>query len=202
MNKFKQILSHSLPVIAVLCVIIGVVTYLSQDSLLQLNSQKNGIEIILYDITLSKSSPELLCKQIKEATGVRYVNSTTIESKSSSDYIATIENYTITDYLDYVATSRDAELLLVPDSLLEEALLMKSIQPIDFSAKIDSSQREKCSVNGVLYAIPLKSKVLTKYGDIASSLYHDVYALILSGDHGAQMQSYIYLLEENYYEQN
>lgn len=190
MKKLSYVFSHVIFKILVGIFIVCVLTFFIDDTLLQLNSQKNGIEIILYDTTLSVSDPKLFCKQIKKDTSVRYVNFTTVESTSTEEYVSNIQNYTVCDYLAQLAASRDAELLVVPEAFLERALTIKDIVPLELP--IESALTEKCSLNGVIYAFPFEDKLVTDYGDAFASAYqHNVYGILLSGDHTQQMRDFL-----------
>lgn len=169
MSKLKYVFSHSIVKIAVLSIIIAIITFGISDALLQLNSQKDGIEIILLDTSLSVSSPEILCKEIKRRTHVRYVNYTTVDSSSAGEYVATIENYTMADYLAYLAESRNAELIVVPENFLQDAVSLDNSLPVPENLG-----------GGNYYS--LKDKNVTSVGDKFVSIT-DVYGILLKGDH-------------------
>lgn len=190
MKKISYVFSHSIIKIAVCALLVCVATFLINDSLLQINSSKNGIEIILYDTTLSTSAPELFCKQIKRHTSVRYVNFTTIESTAAKDYVSDIKNFTVSAYLGQVAYSRNAELLIVPEQMLSEALLIDGIVPLEL--EIEPDEKEKCSKNGVVYAFPFLDKKVTDYGDVFTSAYlNNAYAILFDGDHTEQVRAFL-----------
>lgn len=190
MKKISYVFSHCIFKIFVCAFIVCVATFLINDSLLQINSQKNGIEIILYDTTLSTSAPELFCKQIKKQTSVRYVNFTTLDSSATKDYVSTIINFTVHDYISQLADSRNAELLIVPENMLAEVLLIKQAVPLEL--EIAPEQVEKCSLNGQVYAFPFLDKTVTDYGDNLTSAYlTNVYGILLSGDHTEQMRAFL-----------
>ncbi len=190
MKKFSYVFSHTIFKIFAFALIICVASFLINDSLLQLNSQKNGIEIILYDTTLSTSAPELFCNQIKKETSVRYVNFTTLDSASTEDYVSTIKNFTVYNYISQLALSRNAELLIVPESMLADTLLIEGAVPLNI--EIDPDQVEKCSLNGQVYAFPFLNKIVTDYGDTFTSAYlTNVYGILLSGDHTEQVRAFL-----------
>lgn len=190
MKKISYVFSHSIVKIAVMVLIVCIATFLINDSLLQIYSTKNGIEIILYDTTLSNSAPELFCKQIKNETSVRYVNFSTIESAAAKDYISDIKNFTVSAYLSQVASSRNAELLIVPEPMLAEALLIDGIVPLNL--EIEEDEIEKCSKDGIVYAFPFLDKTVTEYGDIFTSAYlNNAYGILLNGDYTEQVRAFL-----------
>ncbi len=169
----KYALSHCFGILIAALLIITFATVFISDTVSQLNSAKNGIEILFVDVTLSSGSTSQLANEIKKRTGVKYVGIATLESSSAEEYIRTVENYSMADYLEYLTRSRDSELIIITGSMLETAMQMDNVIP--YSAT---------------FAVPLTGIELTSYGTKAEAI-EDVYALLIDGDHIDAIRSYI-----------
>lgn len=188
MNKAKFVISHCGILALVLCLVLVIVTLGAEDVRSQLASQRDGIEIILIDVSLSRSAPELLCKSIKAETGVRDVNSSTVESSAALDYVKTIQNYTFSDYLNELAAARDAELVIVSKPYLEAVLQMKQLAPLGF---VPENADELCIKDGQAFAFPFKDKTVTEYSDTLAGVADEAYGVLINGDHIAEMREFL-----------
>ncbi len=170
----KYAISHCLGILIAAVLIISLATFFISDTVSQLNSAKDGIEILFVDVTLSSGSTSQLAGEIKKRTGVKYAGIATLESKSAEEYIKTIENYSMTNYLEYLTMSRDSELIIVTESMLDTAKHMNNA----------------VALSSDVFALSLDGIVLTSY-DAKAEAIENVYAILLSGDHTDAMRAYI-----------
>ena len=154
MKHIKYALSHCINLLLVLCIAICLLTAGLSEILSQLQSAKNGVEIILVDTTLSLGGENQFRKNIQTFTHIKYVGISTIDSPSAEEYINTIENYSMAEYLKYLALSRNAEILIVPGAMLETVYQMDTITPL--LLEIPEQYQETCSLDGTVYAFPFR----------------------------------------------
>ena len=190
MNKLKYALNHGKIIIAVLLIAIFFLTSTVFDVVSQLNSAKNGLEMLLVDVRLSIGGANELAKSAKKKTSVKYVGASTITEDDTREYIKTVSDYSFADYLTDLTTSKDAEIVFAPEHLLPEIFLMKNIIPLG----IDGITDEKCFYNGVLYAFPLEDTYVTEYKSEIITLQEKTYAVLLDGDHKEDARQYLQIL--------
>ncbi len=190
MNKLKYVFSHGALITLILAVVLIFVTCTAYNWISQINSAKDGIEMLIVDSTLTVGSTSQIEKAVKEKTNAEYVGVATLESSDAQNYVNTIENYTLKDYIYFLLTSKDAEILIVPENMLEDMFSLKNISAIDCEPA-----NEKCCIDGKCYAVPLKNKKITSYGGIMLSAQYDVYGILLNGDHTEQAQNFLLSLE-------
>ncbi len=187
MNKLKYALYHGKIILLVLIILVFFITSSVFDVISQLNSAKDGIEMLLVDVSLSIGDADELAKSVKKITNVKYVGAATINEKDTRDYIKTVSNYSFSDYLTDITSAKNAEIIFVSESILPEVFLMENIVPL----KIDGSFSDICYNNGILYAYPLKNTYVTQYGSTVISLQENTYALLLDGDHTDEARQYL-----------
>ena len=187
MNKFKYAVYHGKFVILILAIAVCFITSFALDIISQLNSAKNGIEVILVDVSLSIGNADELAKSIKKKTNVKYTGAQTIDSDDTREYIKTVSDYTFTDYLNDIAQAKNSEIIFVTEALLPEAYLMKNIVPLDIEGSFD----ENCYHNGILYAFPLKNIHVTEYESSVIALQEDTFAILIDGDHTSQARDFL-----------
>lgn len=187
MNKFKYAFNHGKVIAFILIIAISFVTSFVFETISQLNSAKNGIEILLVDAYLSVGGADELAKEVKSATSVKYVGAATINEKDTREYIKTVKDYSFSDYLTDTTLAKNAELIIVSKSLLPEIYEMKNIIPL----ALDIDADEECYHNEVLYAFPLKNTFVTEYESTVISLQEDTFAILLDGDHTEDVRKYL-----------
>lgn len=187
MNKFKYAFNHGKVIAFILIIAISFVTSFVFETISQLNSAKNGIEILLVDAYLSVGGADELAKEVKSATSVKYVGAATINEKDTREYIKTVKDYSFSDYLTDTTLAKNAELIIVSKGLLPEIYEMKNI----VSLALDIDADEECYHNGVLYAFPLKNTFVTEYESTVISLQEDTFAILLDGDHTEDVRKYL-----------
>lgn len=187
MNKFKYAFNHGKVIAFILIIAISFVTSFVFETISQLNSAKNGIEILLVDAYLSVGGADELAKEVKSATSVKYVGAATINEKDTREYIKTVKDYSFSDYLTDTTLAKNAELIIVSKSLLPEIYEMKNIVPL----ALDIDADEESYHNGILYAFPLKNTFVTEYESTVISLQEDTFAILLDGDHTEDVRKYL-----------
>ncbi len=187
MQKLKYAFFHGLTFILIGIVAITFISVSIHDTVAQINSAKNGIEVLMVDTVLSSGGTPEFVSHIKEKTGVDNVGVATLVSSDAKDYIKTIENYTMTDYLNYLCASKNCELIVVSKSLLSDVYKMNNIAPLCLEGDFEDA----CYSDGVLYALNLKYYYFTEYDATIISLQEDAYGILLNGDHTAEMRTYI-----------
>lgn len=187
MNKLKYVFSHGKIALLILTVAVFFITSSVFDVISQLNSAKNGIEMLLVDVSLSIGNANELAKSAKKLTKVKYVGAATISEEDTRDYIKTVSDYSFSDYLTDITSVKNAEIIFVSESLLPEVYLMKNIVPLEIEGTFESV----CYHNGVLYAFPLKNTYVTQYGSTVISLQESTYAVLLNGDHLNEARQYL-----------
>lgn len=190
MNKLKYAFYHGKLILLVLVIAVFFLTSFVFDIISQLNSAKNGIEMLLVDVSLSIGDADELAKSAKKITNVKYVGATSINEKDTREYIKTVSNYSFSDYLTDITSAKNAEIIFVPESLLPEVFLMKNIVPLNIEGSFDNI----CYSNGILYAYPLKNTYVTQYGSTLISLQENTYAVLLDGDHSDEARQYLLTL--------
>lgn len=190
MNKFKYALSHGKVIILILAIAVFFITSSIFDAISQLNSAKNGMEMLLVDVTLSVGGADELAKSAKKITGIKYVGAATISEKDTREYIKTVSDYTFSNYLTDITTLKNTEIIFVPERLLPEVFLMKNLTPLNMEGVFD----EKCYYNGILYAFPLENTYVTEYESTIISLQEKTYAVLLNGDHTDDARQYLKIL--------
>ncbi len=186
MNK-RFALSHITTPLIVLIVLVCVVTLLANNMLCSIYAVKDGIEIISVDMAVADKAA--LSKSIKNFTKERYAEFSDVDLSSTKEYVSSIKNYTLHDYFDYLAQSRDAELMIVSESLLDEVFLMKTVVKLDIEVS-----DEKCIFNGQTYAVPLDGSFFSAGDDMFSK--QKAYAVLLNGDKCEKVKQF--LKEFNY----
>lgn len=187
MSKFKYAVYHGKFVILILIIAVSLLTSFVFDIISQLNSAKDGIEIILVDVSLSIGNADELAKSVKKVTKVKYTGAQTINSDDTREYIKTVSDYTLTDYLDDIADAKNSEIIFVTEALLPEVYLMENIVPLD----IEGAFGENCYHNGVLYAYPLKNTYVTEYESSVIALQEETFAILLDGDHTSEAREFL-----------
>ncbi len=194
MNHIKYAFSHCIGILITLYIIICLLTTNLSNIISQLQSAKNGIEIILVDVTVSMGNESQLRKNISSVTNVKHVGISSLDSASAQDYIKTVENYTMVDYLTYLALSRNAEMIIVPETMLETVYQMNIIAPL--SLEIPEEYKEKCSMNDTVYAFPFRHLAVTEYDATLFSAQSEVYGILLAGaDHTEALRLYLSALD-------
>ena len=107
MEKLKYALYHGKYFLIFLLIGIYFLTSFVLNTLAQLNSAKNGIEMLFIDTSLSSGSPDSFASTVKKTTGVKYVSASTLATSDALEYIKTIDNYSFTDYLAYLAEVKE-----------------------------------------------------------------------------------------------
>lgn len=190
MRHIKYALSHCINLLLVLCIVICLITTGLSEVISQLQSAKNGVEVILVDTTLSLGGEDQFRKNIQTFTHIKYVGISTVDSPSAEEYINTIENYSMTEYLKYLALSRNAEILIVPQAMLETVYQMDTITPL--LLEIPEQYREICSLDGTVYAFPFRDLTVTDYGAALLSAQSEVFGILLAGgDHTDAIRQYL-----------
>ncbi len=186
MNKIKYALNHGKIVILILMIAVFFISSLVFDAVSQLNSQKDGIEMLFVSTYISGGSSNTIVKNITNETNVKYVGAATIDEKDTREYIKQVSDYSFSDYLYDITTSKNAELIFVTESVLPEVYQMKNIVPLEIDGTFDSV----CYNNGVLYALPLKNVVINQNSNVVS-LQQDTYVVLLEGDHTQDAHQYL-----------
>lgn len=190
MKQIRYALSHCGGVLLTLCIAVSLLTAVLSNIVSQLQSAQNGIEVILVDTTLSLGGDSQFQQSIRKHTGVKYVGVSTVEVASANDYIQTIENYTMADYLHYLTISRNAEMIIVPEAMLEIIYQLPNIAPL--SLEIPEEYQEICTYNGTVYAFPFRNLPVTDYEATLLSAQSEVYGVLLSNaDHTDTMRQYL-----------
>lgn len=185
MNKLKYALYHGKFVIIALTLIVIFVSSFISDTISQINSAKNGIEVLLIDTSVAFGGTKNLEKDIEKITGVKYAGAATLIKSDAEEYVKTIDNYTITDYIFYLTTAKNCEAVFLTKSMLNDIYTLKNIAPLSMEGEFG----EECYYNGVLYAFPMKN---AKKQDISvSALQEDTYMVLLNGDHLEEMKIYL-----------
>ena len=185
MNRLKYALYHGKFILLALIVLITFASSFINNTISQINSAKNGIEVILIDTAVTFGGTKNFEKSIEKATGVKYAGVATLIKKDAEEYVKTIENYTLEDYIYYLTLAKNCEAVIVTESLLNSIYTLKNIVPLS----IEGEFSENCYHNGILYAFPMKN---TKNVDISvNALQEDAYMVLLNGDHLEQMQAYL-----------
>lgn len=185
MNKLKYAVYHGKFVIIVLIIAVIFTSSFINDTVSQINSAKNGIEVLLIDTSVSFGSTKSLEKDIKNFTGVKYTGAATLIKSDAEEYVKTIENYTVTDYIFYLTTAKNCEAVFATKSMLNDIYNLKNIVPIS----IDGEFGPECYSSGILYAYPMKN---AKNQDVSvTALQEDTYIVLLNGDHLEDMKKYL-----------
>ncbi len=185
MNKLKYAFSHGKIVIAILIIAIIFASSFISDTIMQINSAKNGIEVLLIDTGFTTGGTKSLEKELKNVTGVKFVGASTLIKKDAEEYIKTIENYTVEDYVYYLTVAKNCEAVFVTESMLESIYKLKNIVPLSIDGEFD----EICYHNGVLYAFPMKNA--KNQEENVKALQEDTYMVLLDGDHANEMRTYL-----------
>ncbi|MBE7092789.1 MAG: hypothetical protein E7365_06395 [Clostridiales bacterium] len=190
MNKLKYAFYHGKIVLIILIIAIILLSSFISDTISQINSAKNGIEVLLIDTSVSLGGKNLE-KDIKKITDVKYIGTSTLIKKDAEEYVKTIENYTLQDYIYYLTISKNCEALFVTEGMLQSIYTLKNIVPLS----VEGEFGQECYHNGVLFAFPMKKA--TNQNSSFSSLQEDTYMVLLSGDHLNEMRQYLnYLVAE------
>ncbi len=184
MNKLKYALCHGKFVLLILIIAIVFASSFINNTIMQINSAKNGIEVLLIDTAFTSGGTGTLEKDIKKSTGVTFVGAATLIKKDAEEYVKTIENYTIEDYIYYLTIAKNCEAIFVTESMLQSIYTLKNIVPLS----IDGEFEDVCYFNGVLYAFPMKK---AKKSDNVQLLQEDTYMILLNGDHVNEMRQYL-----------
>ncbi len=187
MKKFKYALYHGKFVILILIIVFYFVTSFIFDTISQINSAKHGLEMLLVDVSLSIGNADELAESAKKATKVKYTGAQTIDSDDTREYIKTVSDYTLTDYLNDIAEAKNSEIIFVTKGLLPEVYQMKSIVPLNIEGVFD----EACYCDGILYALPLNNAYVTEYGSTVISLQEETFAILLQGDHTDEAREFL-----------
>ena len=183
MKHIKYALSHCINILLILCIVICLITTGLSEVISQLQSAKKGVEVILVDTTLSVGSDDQFRKNIQAFTQIKYVGISTVDSSSAEEYIHTIENYSMTEYLKYLTLSRNAEILIVPQT-------MDTITPLLLD--VPEQYREICSHDDTVYAFPFRDLTVTDYGATLLSAQSEVFGILLAGaDHTEAIRQYL-----------
>ena len=183
MKHIKYALSHCINILLILCIVICLITTGLSEVISQLQSAKKGVEVILVDTTLSIGN-------IQAFTQIKYVGISTVDSSSAEEYIHTIENYSMTEYLKYLTLSRNAEILIVPQTMLETVYQMDTITPLLLD--VPEQYREICSHDDTVYAFPFRDLTVTDYGATLLSAQSEVFGILLAGaDHTEAIRQYL-----------
>ena len=94
------------------------------------------------------------------------------------------------DHIYFLLTSKDAEILIVPENKLKDIYSLKNIVAVN-----ENFDNEKCYFDGKCYAIPLDKKKLTSYGGTLISSQNEVYGILLNGDHKKQAEAFLLSLD-------
>ncbi|MBR2860965.1 MAG: hypothetical protein IKB86_03915 [Clostridia bacterium] len=186
-EKLKYALYHSWSIILVLIFAVFVVSSTVHDVVSQLNSAKDGIEIILIDSVLSSESNPQMEKHVKNVTQVKHVGISALDYADATEFVQTIENYTFADYVQFLVQSKNTEIVFVNKNLLETVYSIKSAVPLE----IEGTFEECCYKDGVLYALPVKNLPVTDTGATLISLQSDVYAVLTQGDHTPEAREFL-----------
>lgn len=190
MKHIKYALSHCINILLILCIVICLITTGLSEVISQLQSAKKGVEVILVDTTLSVGSDDQFRKNIQAFTQIKYVGISTVDSSSAEEYIHTIENYSMTEYLKYLTLSRNAEILIVPQTMLETVYQMDTITPLLLD--VPEQYREICSHDDTVYAFPFRHLTVTDYGATLLSAQSEVFGILLAGaDHTEVIRQYL-----------
>ncbi len=187
MKKLKYALSHGKFVIIILIVAVYFISSGIYDVVSQYNSAKCGIEVLLIDTTVSYGSTKKLENDIKKTTGVKYVGAATLAKEDAMEYVATIENYSLKDYIEYLTDAKNCEAVFVTKSMLNEVYSLKKIVPLG----LEGDFGEECYHNSVLYAIPLTEEHTAEFEASIIALQEQSYAVLLDGDHVDQMRNFL-----------
>ena len=188
MKKLRYALAHGGVLTLILLIAVSVISVTVFGWKKQVRSAKDGIEVLLVDTVITPGSNSFLEDEIEDVTGI-VAGVATLDSSDAAQYIKTISDYTMNDYITYLCRAKNTEILIVPASFLEDALLLEMLVPLE----IDIPQkREECFVSGVAYALPIKDLPLTPSGACAESLSRgETYALLLSGDSTDDAREYL-----------
>lgn len=188
MHKIRYALSHGGVLTLILLIAVTVVSVTVFGWKKQVRSAKDGIEVLLVDTVITLGSSSRLEDEIEKNTGV-VAGVATLDSSDAAQYIKTINNYTMRDYIVYLCRAKNTEILIVPASFLEDAFLSGLIVPLEIDVP---KEREECFDSGIAYALPIKDLPLTKSGAKAETAPpEEVYALLLSGDHTDAAREYL-----------
>lgn len=188
MKKIRYALAHGGILTLVLLIAVSVVSVTVFGWKKQVRSAKDGIEVLLVDAVVTPGSNSLLENEIEDVTGI-VAGVATLDSSDAAEYIKTINNYSLHEYISFLCLAKNTEILIVPSALLEDALLSDSLVPLEIDVP---KEREECYISGTAYALPLKGLVLTSSGgNIESVSRGETYALLLSGDHTDQAREYL-----------
>lgn len=191
MNKLKYALNHGKTIIAILIIAVIFVSSFINNTVTQINSVKNGIEVLLIDTAFTSGGAKTLEKDLKKITGVKFVGAATLIKSDAEEYVKTIENYTIEDYVYYLTVAKNCEAVFVTENMLKSIYTLKNIVPLSIEGEFD----ENCYHNGVLYAFPMKNA--KNQQENVKALQEDTYMVLLNGDHTSEMRQYLnYLLTE------
>ncbi len=185
MSKLKYAFYHGKIVIIVLIIAVVFASSFISDTISQINSAKNGIEVLLIDTTVELGTSKSLERNIEKITGVKYAGASTLIKDDAEEYVKTIENYTITDYIYYLTLAKNCEAIFVTKSMLSEIYKLENIVPLS----MDGEFSEECYFNGTLYAYPMKN---AKNQDISvAAIQEDTYVILVNGDHLEDIKKYI-----------
>lgn len=191
MNKLKYAFNHGKIVLIILIIVVIFASSFISDTVMQINSAKNGIEVLLIDTAFTSGGARSLEKELKKITGERFVGAATLIKKDAEEYIKTIENYTVEDYVYYLTIAKNCEAVFVTESFLQNIYSLKNIVPLSIEGEFD----EICYHNGVLYAFPMKEA--KNQEENVKALQEDTYMVLLDGDHANEMRQYLnYLVTE------
>lgn len=188
MKNLRYALAHGGVLTLILLIAVSVISVTVFGWKKQARSVKDGIEVLLIDTVITPGSNSFLEDEIEDVTGV-VAGVATLDSFDAAQYIKTISDYTMNDYITYLCRAKNTEILIVPASFLEDALLLDLLVPLEIDIP---QEREECFVSGVAYALPIKDLSLTPSGACAESLSHgETYALLLSGDRTDDAREYL-----------
>lgn len=191
MNKLKYALYHGKVVIAILIIAVIFASSFINNTITQINSAKNGIEVLLIDTAFTSGGARSLEKDLKRITGEKYVGAATLIEKDAEEYVKTIENYTVEDYVYYLTIAKNCEAVFVTESFLQSIYKLKNIVPLSINGEFDPI----CYHNGILYAFPMKEA--KNQEENVKALQEDTYMVLLDGDHANEMRQYLnYLVTE------
>lgn len=188
MAKIRYALAHGGLFTLVMLIAVSVLSVTVFGWKKQFRSAKDGIEVLLVDTVVTSGSNSILEDEIESVTGV-VAGVATLDSADAAQYIKTVNNYTLKDYIAYLCHAKNTEILIVPASLLDDALSLDFLAPLEISIPAEHSE---CFVSGIAYALPIKGLALTESGANIEALSNsEIYALLLSGDRTEDARKYL-----------
>jgi len=182
--RLTNALSRSAVLIIVLCVGICLLTAGVFGILSQINSANDGIYVIMLDVTVTGSSSDAFAEAVKSKSGCDNVETYTLSADETEEYIDTIENYSMKDYLGFLIESKNAEMIIVPEKYLDDVLSVPYVTC--YGGEINEKRIYKDGM-----AIKLDNIKITSEGGRLYTPSGSVYGVLLSGDNTEKMAAYL-----------